>query len=217
MRKFLALVLSFILTASAVTTVANAAKFTDVSASDETLTKAVDLLSSVGITTGTTETTFGTSEGVTRQQMATFIYRLMKAGKTVEGGDNTTTFTDLDDPFYYFMISWANDMGIIKGRSETSFDPKGGIILQDAYVMITRALGYEKKEALEYPFDYIAVAEDIGLDEGLPANVNYDTALTRGNVAILLYNAFYGQICTGVGEKSKRAFDELYGKPPGGR
>ena len=68
MRKFLALVLSFILTASAVTTVANAAKFTDVSASDETLTKAVDLLSSVGITTGTTETTFGTSEGGTRQQ-----------------------------------------------------------------------------------------------------------------------------------------------------
>ncbi len=198
MRKFLALVLSFIITASAVT-VASAAKFTDVPASDEALTKAVDLLSSVGITTGTTETTFGTSEGVTRQQMATFIYRLMKEGKTVEGkeGDNTTTFTDLDDPFYYFMISWANDSGIIKGRSETSFDPKGGIILQDAYVMLVRALGYEKKDALEYPFDYIAIAEDIGLDEGLPANVNYDTALTRGNVAILLYNAFYADMATG--------------------
>jgi len=66
MRKFLALVLSFILTAGAVS-VASAAKFTDVPASDETLTKAVDLLSSVGITTGTTETTYGTSEGVTRQ------------------------------------------------------------------------------------------------------------------------------------------------------
>ena len=144
MRKFLALVLSFILTVGAVSTVASAAKFTDVSAKDETLTKAVDLLSSVGITTGTTATTFGTSEGVTRQQMATFIYRLMKAGKTVEGGDNTTTFTDLDEPFYYFMISWANDSGIIKGRSETSFDPKGGIILQDAYVMLVRTLGYEK-------------------------------------------------------------------------
>ena len=195
MRKFLAL-LSLILTITAVSSVASAAKFTDVPASDETLTKAVDLLSSVGITTGTTETTFGTSEGVTRQQMATFIYRLMKAGKTVEGGDNTTTFTDLDDPFYYFMISWANDTGIIKGRNATTFDPKGGIILQDAYVMIVRALGYEKEEPLVYPFDYIKIAEDIGLDEGLPANVNYDTALTRGNVAILLYNAFYADMAT---------------------
>ncbi len=197
MRKFLALMLSFILAVSAVSTVASAAKFTDVSANDETLTKAVDLLSSVGITTGTTETTFGTSEGVTRQQMATFIYRLMKAGKTVEGGDNQTTFTDLDDPFYYFMISWANDMGIIKGRNATTFDPKGGIILQDAYVMLVRALGYEAKEALGYPFDYITIAEKIGLDEGLPANVKYDTKLTRGNVAVLLYNAFYADMATG--------------------
>lgn len=205
MRKFLALVLSCVLSASAVSTVAGAAKFTDVSASDETLTKAVELLSSVGITTGTTETTFGTSENVTRQQMATFIYRLMKAGKTVEGGDNTTSFTDLDDPFYYFMVSWANDMGIIKGRNETSFDPKGKIILQDAYVMLVRALGYEKDADLMYPFGYIQIAEKIGLDDGLPSSVNYDTALTRGNVAILLYNAFYADMATG-----KKAYETTY-------
>ena len=197
LKKFLALVLSLIMAAGTISTFATAAKFTDVAASDETLTKAVDLLSSVGITTGTTETTFGTSENVTRQQMATFIYRLMKAGKTVEGGTNSTTFTDLDDPFYYFMISWANDMGIIKGRSATSFDPKGKIILQDAYVMLVRALGYEAKEALEYPFGYIAIAEEIGLDDGLPSSVTYDKALTRGNVAILLYNAFYADMATG--------------------
>ena len=92
------------------------------------------------------------------------------------------------------MISWANDMGIIKGRNETTFDPKGGIILQDAYVMLVRALGYEKDKTLAYPFDYINVAERIGLDEGIPADVNYDTALTRGNVAILLYNAFYADM-----------------------
>lgn len=199
LKKFLALVLSLVMAAGTVSTFASAARFTDVPASDEALTKAVDLLSSVGITTGTTDTTYGTSEGVTRQQMATFIYRLMKAGKTVEGkeGDNSTSFTDLDDPFYYFMISWANDMGIIKGRNSTTFDPKGGIILQDAYVMLTRALGYEKEEALAYPFDYIKIAEKIGLDDNLPANVGYETALTRGNVAILLSNAFYADMATG--------------------
>ena len=41
MRKFLAMVLSFIICASTVSVVANAAKFTDVPASDATLTKAV--------------------------------------------------------------------------------------------------------------------------------------------------------------------------------
>lgn len=47
--------------------------------------------------------------------------------------------------------------------------------------------------------------------------VNINFGDDAGFALDLLYNAFYGQICTGVGEKSKRAFDELYGKPPGGR
>ncbi len=198
MRKFLALVLSVIMAVSAVSSAALAAKFTDVPASDETLTRAVELLSSVGITTGTTETTFGTSEKVTRQQMATFVYRLMKAGKSVEGGDNLSPFTDLVDPFYNFMITWANEMDIIKGTSQTTFNPTGQIILQDAYTMLVRALGYEEYEIFEYPFGYIEKAEEIGLDEGLPASVNYTTALTRGNVAVLLYNAFYANLAKGI-------------------
>jgi hypothetical protein len=61
--------------------------------------------------------------------MAAFIYRMMKAGKSVEGGNNTTTFTDLEDPTFYFMISWASSEGIIKGRTETTFDPMGQISL----------------------------------------------------------------------------------------
>lgn len=197
MRKFLALMLSVLMTASAVSAVANAAKFTDVPASDETLTKAVELLASVGITTGTTETTFGTSEKVTRQQMAAFVYRLMKAGRTAESGVNTTSFTDLVDPFYNFVISWADDAGVIKGTSQTTFNPTGEIILQDAYTMLVRALGYEEFELFDYPFGYIEMAEKIGLDEGLPASVNYTTPLTRGNIAVLLYNAFYGNLAKG--------------------
>lgn len=175
-------------------------KFTDVNAKDETLTQAVSLLEGIGVTKGTSETTFGTNEPVTRQQMAAFIYRLMKSGKSLEGGENTTPFTDLYDDTFYGMVSWANSMGIIKGISATEFDPDGSIILQDAYTMIVRALGYEKESALAYPFDYINIAEKTGveLSEGLPSGVSYEKELTRGNVAVLLYNAFYAE--TGVAE-----------------
>ena len=79
-------------------------KFTDVSANDETLSKAVSLLEGLGVAKGTTETTFGTNENVTRQQMAAFIYRLMKKGSTLEGGDNNTPFEDLYDDTYYGMV-----------------------------------------------------------------------------------------------------------------
>ncbi|MFX5245348.1 S-layer homology domain-containing protein, partial [Acinetobacter baumannii] len=81
----------------------------------------------LGITKGTTETKFGTDELVTRQQMAAFIYRLMKAGRSQEGGVNQTPFTDLEDSTYFYMISWANQTGVIKGVSETRFNPKGNI------------------------------------------------------------------------------------------
>ena len=192
MKKFLSLVVAALLSASAVATTASAAKFTDVDANNEALTDAVELLTALNVTKGTTDTTFGTEENVTRQQMAAFIYRMMKAGKSVEGGTNTTSFTDLDDPTFYFMVSWANSQGIIKGRSETSFDPKGGITLQDAYTMIVRALGYDDG-TLTYPISYISLAEDLGLDEDLPSTLNYTDTLTRGNVAIILANMFYAE------------------------
>ncbi len=199
-KRFLTLALAVVMVASMFAFGASAAQFTDVDENNEYLTKSVNLLNHIGVAKGTSDTTFGTEELVTREQMAAFIYRLMKRGNSVEGGANASRFTDLEDPTFFFMISWADSQGIIKGTSATTFEPKGSITLQDAYTMIVRALGYEKEESLPYPFGYIGVAEDKGveLDEGLSSDVSYTDALTRGDVAILLYNAFFAE--TGVAE-----------------
>ncbi|MBR2021002.1 MAG: S-layer homology domain-containing protein, partial [Clostridia bacterium] len=167
--------------------------FTDVDdKKNETLSEAVSLLNGLGVAKGTSETTFGTMDLVTREQMAAFVYRLMKQGKSVEGGSNTTPFTDLEDSTYFTYVSWANGMGIIKGTSATTFNPKGGITLQDAYTMLVRALSHED-DSYVYPFTYIDKAEELGLDEGLDSKVNYTTKLTRGEVAVVLYNAFFAE------------------------
>ncbi len=175
-------------------------KFSDVSAKDPDLVKAVALLEGLGVTQGTSDTTFGTNEAVTRQQMAAFIYRLLNEGKSLEEGENHTPFEDLYDDTYFGMVSWAASRGIIKGISATEFDPDGGITLQDAYTMLVRALDYEKDGALGYPFEYIEIAESNGVDlgDGLPSGVDYAKELTRGNIAILLYNTFYAK--TGIPE-----------------
>ena len=202
-KKFLTLALAVVMVASMFAFGTSAAQFTDVDENNEYLAKSVNLLNYIGVAKGTSETTFGTDELVTREQMAAFIYRLMKKGNSVEGGTNASRFTDLEDPTFFFMISWADTQGIIKGTSATTFEPKGSITLQDAYTMIVRALGYEKEESLPYPFGYIEVAEGKGvaLDEGLDSKVTYTDALTRGDVAILLYNAFFAE--TGVPETSQ--------------
>lgn len=192
MKKFLSLVVAALLSVSAIATSASAAKFADVDASNEALTDAVELLAALNVTKGVSETEFGTANNVTREQMAAFIYRMMKAGKSVEGGTNNTTFVDLEDPTFFFMISWANSQGIIKGTSDTTFNPKGGITLQDAYTMIVRALGYDDG-TLAYPIGYISKAEELELDADLPATLGYTDTLTRGDLAIILANMFYAE------------------------
>ena len=99
-KKFLTLVLAVMMVVSSVafSTSAATTKFEDVDADNETLVKAVDLLSYMGVAKGTSETTFGADELVTRQQFALFIYRLMKGGKDAPAGAaNSTKFTDLED------------------------------------------------------------------------------------------------------------------------
>ncbi len=202
-KKFLTLVLAVMMVVSSVafSTSAATTKFEDVDTTNETLVKAVDLLSYMGVAKGTSETTFGADELVTRQQFALFIYRLMKGGKDAPAGAaNSTKFTDLEDPTYTYAIAWANAEGIVNGKSATTFAPKDPIKLQEAYAMIVRALDWEEEKELVYPFGHIGVAEQDGveLDNGLDADVDYADELTRGDMAILLYNAFFAE--TGVEE-----------------
>lgn len=168
--------------------VSTSAAFSDIPSDNEVLGEAARALIEQGITKGISDTEFGANQNVTREQMSAFIYRMANHGESPEGGANMTAFTDLDDPTFYAMISWAADEGIIKGISDTAFNPKGDIILQDCYTMLTRALGYEKDGALSYPDEYIQIAEEIGLNQNISTDKTYTDTLTRGDVALIIYN-----------------------------
>ena len=157
--------------------------FEDVKVSDDCYT-AVNTLVSLDVIKGKTETTFAPEDAVTREQMAALMSRLYTTVAT-EGGDNYTPFTDLDDPYYNYVISWCYDAGVINGTTPSTFEPKANIMLQDAVTMACRLLGYED---LTYPLGYITKGRLIGLLDGLEG-VAYDKELTRGETAILLYNA----------------------------
>ncbi len=202
-KKFLTLVLAVMMVVSsmAFTTSAATTKFEDVDADNEALVKAVDLLSYMGIAKGKSETNFGADELVTREQFALFMYRLMKGGKDAPAGaSNTTQFKDLEDPTYFYAIAWATAEGIVKGKSNTTFGPKDPITLQEAYTMVVRALDWDEDQGLVYPFGFINVAEQDGveLDAGLASDLGYTDELTRGDMAIILYNAFFAE--TGIPE-----------------
>ncbi|MBR4295475.1 MAG: S-layer homology domain-containing protein [Clostridia bacterium] len=190
LKKTLAVFLSILMVvAGALSTAvtASAKDFGDV-APDNAFATQIDMLSDIGVIKGTTDTEFSPNEKVTREQMALLLYRLL-TGKDNSGRVNTSPFKDLYEPAYNGAISWAYAAGYILGTSSTTFDPKGGITLQDAIAMVTRALGQTNdKTNAGYPWSYIDIGTRLGLTEGLQ-NVAYEQTLTRAQTAALLYNA----------------------------
>ena len=164
-----------------------AREYQDVEASNPAKDE-IDILSDIGVIVGTSENEFSPDENVTREQMALLLFRLM-LNKADGGRVNTSPFTDLYDDTYSGAISWANASGYILGTSDTTFEPMEGITLQDAMTMLVRALGQSSESMNKgYPWTYIDAAIKLGLDRGLE-NLSYTETLTRGETAIILYNA----------------------------
>ncbi len=185
-RRYFVPTLAALILASTGTSVF-AKNFDDVK-EDNTAKTEISILSDIGVIKGTSDSLFTPDGNVTREQMATFLFRLM-LGRDDAGRVNTTKFTDLYEPYYNGAISWANAAGYILGTSETTFEPTGGIKKQDAMAMLVRALGQDnEKMNAGYPWSYINAAVKLGLDKGLE-NVAYEETLTRAETAQILYNA----------------------------
>lgn len=184
-RRFASFVLALMLIASMAAGV-SAKSYSDVGSIN--YAGQIDILSDIGIVVGTSQTEFSPDAGVTREQMALLLFRTM-LGRNNAGAVNTTAFTDLYDTTYSGAISWANAAGHIIGTTATTFNPTGGITLQDAMTMIVRALG-QSNSAMDrgYPWTYIDAAVKLGLDDGLN-NISYTKSLTRAETAVLIYNA----------------------------
>lgn len=194
MKKFIGLSLASLMVAS-LGTVSFAKTYDDVT-SDSPAQTEISILSDIGVIKGTSENLFSPDEHVTREQMATLLFRLM-LGRDDAGRVNTTKFTDLYEPYYNGAISWANAAGYIIGTSSTTFSPRGGIKKQDAMTMLVRALGQESSTMeAGYPWTYINAGIKLGLDRGIE-DVHYEDVLTREETAIILFNALTSEYLVG--------------------
>ncbi|MDO5477659.1 MAG: discoidin domain-containing protein, partial [Clostridia bacterium] len=119
--------------------------FTDVNVGDW-FTNAVAWAVKSGITQGTSETTFAPYENITREQMATMIYRYA----TLMGHDWTITkeagFADQAEVATYanYQVNWAADKGIINGYPDGTFGPKANATKAEAVTMLQRLLNLGK-------------------------------------------------------------------------
>lgn len=188
-KRILALVLTVMTVVACVVVPANAAD-SSVTYNETALVR----LQQLGIFKGSTSGDLHADDLVTRGEMALFTARVNegKVDKNYwESYENDTTFEDIDTQIDEIVgaISYSYEKGIVNGKSEVRFDPKGNVLYRDALAMVVRALGYT---SLSYPNGVINKAIKLGLTDGIDG-VAYDEPALRGVVGTILYNALYAE------------------------
>lgn len=96
---------------------------------------AIEALASRGIINGKTENSFEPDSTMTRAEFATIMVRGLGLPR-----HNSANFKDVTkDDWFYSYVGSAYHYGIVKGVSETEYNPNGTIKREEAAVMITRA------------------------------------------------------------------------------
>ncbi|MEY8386122.1 S-layer homology domain-containing protein [Oscillospiraceae bacterium 38-13] len=114
--------------------------FTDVKAGSY-CEKAVKWAAACGITNGNKDGTFLPDNPISREQMATFLYRYnnYKGYSTTRRAD-LSTFPDAASvaPYAKDALSWANGSGLVNGTGEGKLNPSGGATRGQAAAILHR-------------------------------------------------------------------------------
>lgn len=161
----------------------------------------VDFLYKNGITTGTSDTTYGPAGNITRGD---FVLMLARAFQ-LSGGDVSNSFSDVPANSYYAQaIASAKALGIAQGGGST-FNPTGALTRQDAMVLLHRTLSRtgrtipdasstylsrftDGSNVSNYAQGSVAALVQAGVIQGdTSGRLNPQGSLTRAEMAVILH------------------------------
>lgn len=116
--------------------------FTDLT--DDWYKNAIQWAVDNGITNGRSDTSFAPNADVTREELATFIYRFAKlSGEDVSASADLSGYEDADSISSWAVtyLSWANAKGLINGRTATTLVPGGTALRGELATILVRYTG----------------------------------------------------------------------------
>jgi len=150
--------------------------------------KIAEQLNKLGILTGDGNGNLNLDGNLKRQDMVVIISRLHKEENTAKSYPVVNKFDDFtqDNSFYHSYISWAVNKKLIEGVGNNKFGFDDAVTVIQFQTVLLRALGYTEEAKLS---DSIPdIAKKIGLMEGV-SGLSYKDNLTRGDMAVMIYNA----------------------------
>ncbi len=106
---------------------------------------AVNWAAENGVVYGTSATTFSPDDPVTREQVATILYRLGDLlGEDVSTYSPLTSFNDADKVSDYAKtaLMWAVDVGILQGNDKNMLNPKGATTRAEMATILLRYIAW---------------------------------------------------------------------------
>ena len=152
----------------------------------------VDTLVALGVIDGYEDGSFRPDDTVTRAEMAKMIYTVRTGRSDASAyNDDATSFTDITSHWARGYIKYCQSMGIIAGKSVTSFDPDNTVTTQEAAKMLLVTLGYNAEraglEGASWGQKTTALADENGLLEDV--NCGTTQGMPRQYAAQLIFNA----------------------------
>lgn len=217
-KKVISAVIALAMFASSIATV-GASKYTDV-ADTAAYAEAVEVLTALGIVTGYEENgtyTFKPEGTITRAEAATMIVGALNMTEDAKASAGTSPFADVNANAAWAAgyINVGVAQGFIKGMDATTFAPQDNVTYAQMCVMLTTIAGYGEYAAANstgtWSSGYTNMAASTGINKGVAVADN--TALTRGQVAQMIYNTLVTPML-GVAEYSLtgNTYSQLDGK-----
>ena len=164
-----------------------AGRFSDVN--DRSTETAVEVLRLMGVLDGYGDGTFRPTAQLNRAQFCKMAVHAMDAASLLGQYRTVTVFPDVRPSHWAapYVNMAAKGLGIISGYADGYFHPERTVTMGQAVTILLRMLGY-KDEAIGgiWPDSYLAVAQTIGLTEGI--NASGASPLTRQQAAQLFLN-----------------------------
>lgn len=147
------------------------------------------LLSELKIMQGDTDGNLRLDDYVSRAEFAKIAVAASQYKNTVASGMKISPFRDV--PYTHWAapyIQAAVKAGIVSGYMDATFRPDNTVNYEEALTMMLTVLGYSKEDfGASWPYGQIGTAEGLELDKDV--NASQGEALTRRQVANLVYNA----------------------------
>ena len=209
-KKLMTLLLALVMAVSAMAMPATAADIAGVfrDVTDEETLLAVESLRLMGALDGYEDGTFRPDEYLTRAQFCKIAVYAMNGESELGLYRTITVFPDVKSSHWAsaYVNMTAKGKGLIAGYPDGSFHPEETVTAGQAVTILLRLLGYQDQDiGGVWPESYMALAERIGLTEGVEADGR--APLNRGETARLFLNLLRSQ-----GKDGGRYLDSIGGR-----